>query len=397
MSEWPFRFQVAKWEFQRFVKPNQLVISFVLTAVLGLLGYGLAKFSQRADARLTKIAVIGGSKLGLTAADTVGRIALTPAEDTQLDSLRKQVTARKLEGILVLESADSARLIVRRNVVWRSTLETHLSSARRQRELGEAGLAPQRLADMLAPVKLSTEFQGGNDGRVARILAVVAIGLVLYGLFTSMAYILVSVTAEKQLRVTEQVISAISAQTWIDGKILGITAVALVNVMIFLAGGAVWILGRAIATKSRFSLGTVEPMTIVWILVFAMLGFLFWLSIFGAVAATVDDPNTSTRGPLMFLPALFSAAGFMIIRNPDSTFARIMGYLPLTSSAVMPARVALSEVPWWELLISVALLAGGTLLARRAAGKVFSVAMLMYGKEPSWMEIRRWVGESGGP
>ena len=62
--------------------------------------------------------------------------------------------------------------------------------------------------------------------------------------------------------------------------------------------------------------------------------------------------------------------------------------------AVMPARVALTDVPVWELVLSAALLIAGAMLARRAAGKVFSVAMLMYGKEPSWREIRRWVRES---
>jgi ABC-2 type transport system permease protein len=204
---------------------------------------------------------------------------------------------------------------------------------------------------------------------------------------------LVSVTAEKQLRVTEQVISAIPAQTWIDGKILGISAVALVNVLLFLASGALWILGRSFATGSGFSIGAIEPTAILWIILFAVLGFAFWLSVFGVIAATIDDPNTSTRGPLMFLPAMFSVAGFMIVRNPDSTFARIVGQLPLTSSSVMPARIALTDVPIWEILLSAGLLLGGVMLARRAAGKVFSVAMLMYGKEPSWGEIRRWVRE----
>ncbi len=209
-----------------------------------------------------------------------------------------------------------------------------------------------------------------------------------------MAYMLVSVTAEKQLRVTEQVISAISPQTWIDGKILGIAAVSLVNVLVFLAGAALFVAGRSMATGSPFSMGTAEPAALLWITLFALLGFLFWLSAFGAIAATIDDPNTSARGPIMFLPAFFSTVGFMILRNPDSSFARIAGIVPLTSSAVMPARVALTEVPLWELGLSAALLIGGAALARLAAGKVFAVAMLMYGKEPGWSEIRRWVRES---
>lgn len=393
MSEWRSRYEVALWEFQRFVKPNQIVFTFVLTLLLGLMGWGTAKWAQRSDSKVNNVVVIGGDRLGLNTAQRVGNIALTPGSPAQLDSLRQAVTARTLDGILIVNGADSARLIVRRDPTWKSALAANLSAARQRLELEKAGLTSERLSAMLAPMPFATEYQSGSDSRGARIAALIAVGLVLYGVFTSMAYMMVSVTAEKQLRVTEQVISAIPAQTWIDGKILGIAAVAFVNVGIFLAGTAVWILGRSIATGASFSIGSVEPLALTWIAVFAVLGFIFWLAVFGAIAATIDDPNTSTRGPLMFVPALFSVAGFLSVRNPDSMFARVTGLIPLTSSSVMPARVALTDVPVWELVVSAALLVVGALLARRAAGRVFSVAMLMYGKEASWGEIRRWARE----
>lgn len=394
MSNWPARLQVAQWEFFRFMKLNQLVISFVIMMLMGALGYGIARWARSAGDKPAAIAVIGGSLLGLDGAAKVGSISLFPAGESQIDSLRTALTARDIEGILILSGADSGRLIVRRAPVWMRSLETHLAQARQRLRLEEAGLAPDRLASLLAPVAIMTEFQGGNDGRSSRIAAFVAVGLVLYGVFTSMAYMLVSVTAEKQLRVTEQVVSAISPQTWIDGKIIGIAAVSLVNVLLFLGGAAVWVLGRSIATGAKFTMGSAEPGAIVWIIIFAMLGFVFWLSVFGAIAATIDDPNSSTRAPMMFIPGAFSVAGFLVVRNPDSTFAWVTGLVPLTSMAVMPARVALTDVPLWELFAAAALLVAGILVARRAAGKVFSVAMLMYGKEPSWSEIRRWIGKA---
>lgn len=394
MSEWPSRLQVARWEFQRFVKLKSLVVSFVLMLMMGALGYGVAAWAKRANASPVSVAVIGGEALGLDRPDSAGSVKLFPTPYSQLDSLREAVTRRDLGGILVVTGIDSARLIVRRSPPWKNALEAHLAAARQRRQLGDAGLSADRLASMLAPVRLTTEFHSGKDGRAARIAAMIAVGIVLYGVFTAMAYLLVSVTAEKQLRVTEQIISAISPQTWIDGKILGISAVALVNVVIFIGGGLVWVLGRSIATGAPFSIGSAEPIAIVWIVLFAMLGFMFWLAVFGAIAATIDDPNTSTRGPLMFVPAMFAIAGFLVASNPDSTFARIVGLIPLTSPSVMPARVALTDVAMWEIGLSAALLVAGALLARRAAGKVFSIAMLMYGKEASWSEIRRWIAES---
>jgi ABC-2 type transport system permease protein len=391
MSEWPTRLEIARWEFRRFVKPNQLVVSFVIMLIMGGVGYGVAKLAKRTQGNDATIAVINGESLGITAAAKSGRLSLVPARADSLNSLKGQVQSRELDAVLILSGVDSARLIVKRNPSWLRDLEGYLTGARQGLQLRQKGIAPDELRRMLGPVVITSEYESGNDGRGARIAAFLAVGLVLYGVFSSMAYMLVSVTAEKQLRVAEQIVSAISPQTWIDGKILGIAAVALVNVLIFFGGAAVWILGRSIARSSPFTLGTAEPLAIVWIILFAMLGFTFWLAVFGAVAATIDDPNSSTRGPLMFLPAFFSVTGMLIPINPDSMFSRITGLIPLTSPAVMPARVALSDVPVWELMLSALVLVAATLVARRVAGKVFSVAMLMYGKEPSWSEVRRWA------
>lgn len=393
MSDWSSRLLIARWEFRRFVKPNQLMVSFVLMFVLGAVGFGVGKWANRSKANVSTVAVIGGSALGIVSRDTVDAIARMPVEGTALDSLRTALASQKIDGILVVQSADSARLVVRRSAAWTRTLEMQLAGARRRVTLARAGIGEQQLAVMLAPVAVTTEFQRGNDGRAARLAAVTSVGLVLYGLFMAMAYMLVSVTAEKQLRVTEQVMTAISPQVWIDGKILGLTAVAFVNVALAVVSGLIWILGRSVATGAEFSMGSIDAGAMLLIALFALLGFVFWLSLFSAVAATIDDPNSSTRGPLMFLPALFSVAGFLILRIPDSAFARITGLIPLTSSAVMPARLAMTEVPAWEIVLSALLLVAGALAARRVAGKVFAVAMLMYGKEPNWSEIRRWARE----
>ena len=61
-------------------------------------------------------------------------------------------------------------------------------------------------------------------GRGERVAIIVVIVLMLMTVFTGMSYIFVSITGEKQIRVTEQVVSAIPAQAWIDGKILGLLA-----------------------------------------------------------------------------------------------------------------------------------------------------------------------------
>jgi ABC-2 type transport system permease protein len=392
MTPWQQSFEVARWEFRRLVKPKQLFVSFVITVIAGLVGFGLTRIANRQTKSVT-VAVVGGESLGLTVprSPDAGRLQLIAHQPHVVDSLRDDVAARRLDGLLLITNRDSAELVVSRDPGWRAELETRLTDARQSIMLRESSIDPMILARALAPVQLRTTFLAiDGGGRRGRIVAMIAAGLVLYGVFTASALMFVSVTGEKQLRVTEQLLSAISPQSWMDGKIIGVAAATIVNMVTTLLALVVFIFGRWLARGSAdLSALVSSPSHVAVTLVFTILGFAFWLAFLGGIAATVDDPNTSTRGPLLFVPAMFSTVAFMIVRNPDSTFARIMSVIPPSAPAVMPARLALTDVPWWETTLSLALLLIGVWMLRRAAGRIFAVAMLLYGKEPTWGEIRR--------
>jgi ABC-2 type transport system permease protein len=392
-SPWQQRLAVAGWEFRRFVKPKQLAVSLGITLVLGLVGYLFARAAERNARVSVEVAVVGAESLALASDSAVAFVKHPmPARDSLLDAVRE----REVDALLEVAGPERATLHMRRERPWRSTVEMRVSAARQAVRLEEAGLTPAQLTGLLAPVPLEVRLtDASRGGRTARVTAVIATGVVLYGLFIAMALMLVSVTAEKQLRVTEQLIAAIRPQEWIDGKIIGIAAVAMVNLGLMLLSGVVFLAGRAIATGTWSAPRVIgDPLLLGSTLLFALLGFAFWLTFFGAVAATIDDPNTSTRGPLMFVPTLFGASGFMVIGNPDSTFSRVLGLLPVTSSGAMPVRLASTDVPWWEVALSAALLVAGIFLLRRAAGRVFALGMLLTGKEPSWREVRRWMREA---
>ncbi len=128
-----------------------------------------------------------------------------------------------------------------------------------------------------------------------------------------------------------------------------------------------------------------------------LLGFLLLgLVFFGMVAATISDPSNSSRNALLFLPFLpFLPLGvaFAGLGNPDALSMKALSLIPFPSPAVMPVRLVLGEVAWWEFALSVVLLVAGIGILRRAAGIIFGLGMLMYGKEPSLGEMWRWLRE----
>jgi len=92
----------------------------------------------------------------------------------------------------------------------------------------------------------------------------------------------------------------------------------------------------------------------------------------------------------MMVPAIPIAIAFFALGNPDSIAMKLLSLFPLTSTPVISARMVLTEVSIIEILISLILLLVFTWYLRKAAGKIFAISVLMYGKEPTWREISKW-------
>jgi ABC-2 type transport system permease protein len=237
---------------------------------------------------------------------------------------------------------------------------------------------------------LSEESGVGGTALVSILL-----GLMIFAIFTGTGLLFTAITGEKTQRVTELVVSAVPPQAWIDGKVLGTIAYVIVN----LATLGVGIL-LSVAASALIASGPIPPLPDISVnpfVVLVMLGLIvagavMYLYMFAAVAASIDDPATSQRSGIIMLPGAFIALGWFGLvgdaGNPAFTF---LSYFPLTSPSAMSVRVILGEAGPLEALGSLTILIFGCLAARWAAGKVFSLAVLITGKEPSWGEMMRWL------
>lgn len=388
--------EITRWELLRWLKIKDLIRTLVISSVLGLVIWGgLALFEKYGGA--VKIAVLNFEALPFE----------LPAEsDLEIDAsswsseaeASRALEAREIDAVLRLASADAAELVVTREPVWKGDLEAALSAARRQLKLRTSGLEPGQLADLVAPIEMTTVYHENADPPSTleeKVAAGLLVGLMMLGVFTGIAYQFVVITGEKQLRVTEQVVSAITPQMWIDGKILGLSLLAFFITATYVLSGLVFVgLSRVFGDGIDIPLKIGNPGLWIGLSLLALGGFLMWNTFFGLVAATTDDPNTSARGSFMLLPLLPLAIAFLGMGRPDTLLMRILSILPPTSPTLLTLRVVLTDVPWWEVALALVLLAGAIWLLRRAAGKVFGLAILMYGKEPSWRETLRWIRET---
>jgi len=254
-----------------------------------------------------------------------------------------------------------------------------------------------------------------------------ASGIIIYiTMFIFGAMVMRGVMEEKTTRIAEVVISSVKPFQLMMGKILGIGAVGLTQmllwiILIFLISTAAFsflpsdVLEQVkniqsnpgmmtsnpaqftAAAKGLASLTNLNwPMIISCFLFYFLGGYLFYSALFAAVGSVVNEDPQEAQS-LMFpiiMPIIF---GFIImssnIDKPDSPAMFWASIIPFTSPIVMMGRLA-SNPPLWQLIVSMLSLIAGFLFTTWIAGKIYRTGILLYGKKPSWKEMLKWVRRS---
>ncbi len=221
------------------------------------------------------------------------------------------------------------------------------------------------------------------------MLAYFFAGLMIMAVFLSFAYQFTAITGEKQLKITEQIVSAISPQIWMDGKIYGITLTGISSMLTYsvISVIGVMLFFQFSGTPIAIVVAYIHLPSIILYLPFALMGILIWNAILAAIASIITDPNNSGKSSLMMLPVVFVLVSFLIIRDPDAGLSVFLSWFPLTSATSMPIRWALTEVDFWQLAGSFVILMVTFYFIRKLAAKIFRVSILISGNEPSFSEV----------
>lgn len=282
----------------------------------------------------------------------------------------------------------------------RSTVRETLLAER----LANAGVKRDKIKELtFMQLKLNTERitdKGrGGSGAVSIIFAgVVAfllyMAIVLYG-----QNVLRGVLEEKTTRVAEVVVSSVPSETLLAGKVLGVGAVGLTQQIIWVAASVIIfklrapLLARLGASTTPFELPSISVGLALLLLLFFLLGFVFYASLYAAAGASVNTEQEAQQAVQPLLIMLVATAVFInpILINPTGTTAHVMSILPFSAPIIMPLRLAIGSVPWWDLTVSLIALALSCVVAVWVAAKIYRVGLLMYGKRPTLREMGRWV------
>ncbi len=400
---WQKVWHIAVWEFQRFFKWKEQLFSVVLAIVAGLGWYGYQSFAERRDSRPINLLVLDLAEgQYFSAEESIGRFNFTIAEGEDISELQNQVTLDDdLTALLVIDAEGVLTLHGENTRRWRDSLRTILLERHQMAMLRSVEVQPEALAALSRPFQFSEstlegEKASGNIATRSQNITVFGFTIIMFILLIiGNVYLFVGITGEKSSRMTEQVVAAVPAQAWIDGKLVGIGLLSMVNFLNLLGSILIFLLVGSIFQGRMLISGDLLDFEAILICApLAALGFFLWFAVFGAIAATIDNPYNSNRAIFMYLPLIPYLPVITSMDTPNSMLMVFMSYFPFSSTMAFPVRWVNGYAGILEYLIVIALLVVAIWFFRMIAGKIFKLGILMYGKEPSFGEIAKWARES---
>lgn len=409
---------IIRREYLERVRRKSFIITTLIMPVLMLALMAAPSLAMLLSTPESKtIAVIDDSGFIAPELNDMGELAFVPVP-LSLDSAKndENFDAVLVIGKDVIDNPADIRLYSRES----SSLQTEgalsgmLENIIRDRRLQKYDIPglDKILADSEVDVTMQTfrigEEDGADSALVSYILGMVLMMtlymfIILYG-----QMVMTSIIEEKNNRVLEVVVSSVKPTTLLAGKILGVGAVAVTQVVIwgaivllFSALGMPALLGQvnsagadpsAVAALSMLA----DPLYIAKIfglLIFFLLGgYLFYSSIYAAIGSAVDNiQDASQLQSVAIVPVILSLIlSFNVIADPSSTLAMWLSYIPFTSPMIMMVRMPFG-IPVYQTIISAVILLLSVWGMIWLSAKIYRVGIFMYGKKPNLRDLARWA------
>lgn len=273
-----------------------------------------------------------------------------------------------------------------RAVIGRAVIDARI-------EAGGLGDQRQRIRAMVSMPDADTkavtaEGVKAAGGEGAGILLPMAFMLLLWvSVFTAGQYLLTTTIEEKSSRVMEVLLSAVSPMQLMTGKIVGQMAVGLLILLVYAGLGVGLLISRDLTHLIDWG-------NVVYLIAYFLIAFFLIASMMAAIGSAVSDMREAQTlmAPVMMVLMLPMLLWMPIQRNPNSTFATVLSFVPPVGPFAMVLRIAGSEpVPAWQVPASIAVGVFWAFVFAWAAAKIFRIGVLMYGKPPNFATLVRWI------
>ncbi|MEM8560102.1 MAG: ABC transporter permease [Bacteroidota bacterium] len=429
---------IAQTEYKRRIRSKWFILTTLLAPVLlvAMFAFPIVLFTILDETESTQVALVDETgRLADAIAGNLGEAfeveTLDPA--TPFDSLRVSLIAGTYKAVVVLPEAlfegEVDALLYNQGtggITLQGDLRRAVRDAVEDERLRAAGLSEEVRAELDRGLGFTvrTVSEEGESADMAGTSFMVGYAMGSFMFFVVYLYglmVMRGVIEEKANRIVEVIASSVRPFDLIVGKVLGIAAIGLTQ----LVAWAVLVLGGLFALGSLLPLfldpATVaasqdpeaaaqaaeampidvaalgqlfSPVLFLTLGVYFLGGFVLYAALMAAVGAAVEQESDaqSLMAPLIMPLVITPLLVLMPILNaPNAPFAVGMSLVPPFAPILMVARHVVTDVPWWQHTLGLALLAGTAVGLMWVAARIYRTGMLMYGKKASLKELWQWA------
>lgn len=312
--------------------------------------------------------------------------------DGSLEDLKKQITDGEAECAFAMNSASSYTYYVNNLSMYdtnTAVADTVLQEVYRVTAMIQSGMTPEQASDIMSVQIESKTTALGKDQMQNFFYTYIMIFALYMVILLYGQMVATNVATEKSSRAMEVLVTSAKPTSMMFGKVVasciaGLTQLVAVfgsALVFFNLNKSAW--GDNMIAESIFNI-PVELFA--YLLVFFVLGFLIYAFMYGAIGSTaskLEDINTSVMPvTFLFIIAFFVVIFSMTSGNVDNILIKVCSYIPFTSPMAMFTRICMSEVAWYEIAVSIAVLIGSTVGVGFIAAKIYRVGVLLYGTTP---------------
>lgn len=400
---------IAKREYLEQVRGRAFRVTTILIPLIFMGIVGIMTLSGK-NSGVGKHIVVATQDAGLAEqihdqllADKDARMTVdvvVPATDADRQTLHAMIDQKQLDGFLWFDST-GVKFVSRSSgdFATEGRLKDAVNRAVVQQRLTARGIAPGDVSALTSSVKIETEqYKNGKEVKTSAASTFIAAYIMAFLLsFTVVMYgmnVGRSVIQEKTSRIFEVMLSTVRPGDMLAGKLIGIGAVGLTQLAIWLVG-AVLLSGTALATQLMSGGFKVDiPVAeIVLFGVYFVLGYALYSSFFAGLAATCDtEQELQQYTPLAAIPIWLSFGMItFLLSNPNSWISIAISMFPPCAPITMFLRMGSQFPPLWQIALSVFLMLVSVYAVLWLSARLYRVGILMYGKRATLPEMIRWL------
>jgi ABC-2 type transport system permease protein len=325
------------------------------------------------------------------------------ATEAERAALRARVTKGELDGFIwATDEAIAGRKVTyaareTTDFVEPITLTRAVTQASIKQNLQGRGMTPKDIGDLFKSIDMDVlTIKAGGDTKVTggpmAFMGPFVMAMLLY--MTVILYavaVMRAVLEEKNSRVMEVLLSSVTSQQLMTGKVLGVGAVGITQILIWVAM-FIGVISPAMAGGALGGIQIPRP-AMLWFGVFYALGYVLYSTLYAALGAMVNSEQEAQQWQtFIMLPLIISVMLMMfIVRQPNSALAFWGSMVPLVAPILMYVRIAVQTPPLWQILVSIALMVATIYGMLVLCGRIYRIGILMYGKRPTLPEIMKWI------